>query len=85
MFYTFYNKRTKRTYDMEMKSHELEPYLAKHKNVERVFQPPRMGDSIKLGITRPDSTFQKYVLGRIKDKVPGAKHLEKKYNITKEI
>ena len=84
-WYTFQNTKTQEEYDLEMKYEELDPYLKKNKNVVRVFQPLTMGDPIKLGITRPDTTFQKYVLGRIKDAVPGAKFLEKKYNISKEI
>jgi hypothetical protein len=40
-----------------------------------------------MGITKPPSDFQKYVLGRIKETAPGAKKdvLEKRWHIPKEV
>jgi putative FmdB family regulatory protein len=34
---------------------------------------PAIVDSIRIGVTKPDTAFQKYVLGRIQSSVPGNK------------
>ncbi len=35
-------------------------------------KPPGVGDPIRLGVAKPSSDFDKYVLGRIKEKYPGS-------------
>jgi hypothetical protein len=45
---------------------------------------PRFGDPVTLGITKPPSDFQKYVLGKIKSKYKNST-LEKTHAIPKEV
>jgi len=45
---------------------------------------PRFGDPVALGITKPPSDFQKYVLGKIKSKYKNST-LEKTHAIPKEV
>jgi putative FmdB family regulatory protein len=45
---------------------------------------PGIGDSVRLGITKPPADFQKYVLGRIKASVPGNNIGKSKFNMTRE-
>lgn len=62
---------------------QKEAWLKKNKNWFQCYTK-NFGDPIVLGVTRPPSDFQKYVLGRIKEKVPGAK-VERRHHIAKEI
>jgi ABC-type glycerol-3-phosphate transport system substrate-binding protein len=81
--YGFYNKKTKKEYELKMSYEELGPYLKKNKHLEQRFKM-NLGDSVLLGIKRPPSDFLKYVMGKVKT-VPGAKDIEKRYHIPKEI
>lgn len=86
--YTLRNNKTGEEFILEMKISELDPYLEKNPHIETVPVPVFVGDAAKQGITKPPSDFQKYVLGRIKDKVPGAKRsgaMERRYTIPREI
>jgi hypothetical protein len=44
-------------------------------------------DPVGIGVTKPPADFQKHVLGRIKEAVPGTskKAIEKRWHIPKEI
>ena len=45
-----------------------------------------MVDPVNIGVTKPPSDFQKYVLGRVKEKMPGATAVaNKRWDIPKEI
>tara|TARA_R110000868_G_scaffold15379_1_gene70225 strand:+ start:397 stop:663 length:267 start_codon:yes stop_codon:yes gene_type:complete len=88
MRYTFENTSTGETYVEEMLMDDREKYLADHPEVTQIItsSQPTL-DPVKLGITKPDSTFRKYVLGRIQESVPGAPkgNFEKRWSIPKEI
>lgn len=43
---------------------------------------PALGDSVRLGITKPPSDFQKYVIGKAK-LVPGS-NIKTKFDVPKE-
>lgn len=85
--YTFRNKKTGKEETLEMKMAEREEYVKKNKHMEQVFTQMNIGDPIGLGITKPPSDFQKYVLGKVRDKV-GKKHatgMNRRFSIPKEI
>lgn len=52
--------------------------------IELVPAAPAIGDPVRLGVRRPPSDFQKYVMGRVKANHPGSA-LENKRSITKEV
>ena len=71
--YTFeYNKGRKKgqQFDLDMPSALLDEFLNDHPEVNRVFKM-NIGDPTGMGITKPPSDFQKYILGRMKSSIPG--------------
>ena len=85
--YTFRNTKTDELLTFHM---SYEQYLEFIKNKKKYLVQEfhiNTGDSILLGVTRPPSDFQKYVVDRIKHSVPGAnrKTMEKRWHTTKEI
>lgn len=83
--YSFQNIKTGEIFEESMKIAELDPYLKKHKNIKQIFIKVNIGDPWRLGVSKPPSDFSKYVLGRMKSAIPGAKVEEGKYHIPKEI
>ncbi len=85
--YVFRDEETEEEFEIEMKMSEREQFLLDNPTVKQCITPLNIGDPIKLGITKPPVDFQKYVLGRIKEKV-GAKYatgMNRRYTIPKEI
>jgi hypothetical protein len=82
--YTFENTKTGEEFELEMKIAEKDVYLKKNKNIIQTITHMNIGDSVRMGITKPPSDFSKYILGRIKDKVPGATAIERRHNIPRE-
>ena len=84
--YNLRNKKTKKTYTEMMKWDDLQTLLKENPHLEQL--PPdtlNIGDAIRLGIKKPPSDFQKYVLGRIKARHPKG-NVERKFgSIPKEI
>jgi hypothetical protein len=84
--YNFQNKKTKKKFTEMMSISERDEYLEKNPNIVQL--PPdqlNVGDSIKLGITKPPSDFSKYVLGKIKARHPKG-NVERKFgSIAREI
>lgn len=83
-FYTFEDKNTGETQILEMRMSELDPFKESNPNLQQILTTLHIDDPIRLGITKPPSDFQKYVLGRIKHSVPESS-VEKRWNIVKEI
>ena len=67
--YTIRNVATDEVVEHFISYAELEEML-KDPNLRQEFCPIHIGDPISLGAKKPDSTFQKYVLGRIRDGQP---------------
>lgn len=82
--YTFKNIETDEEKDYEMPMSELDDFEANNPDLRRVFKPILIADPINIGITKPDSTFQKYVLGKVKAKT-GGKAIERRWHIPREI
>ena len=75
--YVFHNKETDGLEEHRMSYTVLDqfkadnPHLEVHISAENI---PVLGDGMRMsvsGIGKPDSTFEKYVINRIKETVPG--------------
>lgn len=67
MKYTFLNTETKQIEEHTMRMSEYDEFKEKNPHLERYHEPGQsaaMGDSVRLGIRRPDSGFQE-VLSKI--------------------
>ena len=69
--YDFRNNETGDEFTDFMSISEKEKYLKDNPHIEQIFNCVRLGDSVKLGITKPPAEFMKGVVQRIKDSVPG--------------
>jgi len=83
-YYTFENTITGKIYVEEMPMSEREQYLKDNPEVRQILTSPPTLDSVRLGITKPPSDFQKYVLGKVKEKNPLGS-VEKRWTINKEV
>ena len=84
--YSYKNKTTGEETDVNMTITEMEEFEAQHTDLERVYKPIAMVDPAGIGLQKPPSDFQKYVLGRIKEKNPGSDAIaSKRWSIPKEI
>ena len=75
--YTFLNKNTNEIEEHVMKISELDTFKESNPHLERFFtleSLPGFGDGMRMstpGVGKADSTFEKYVINRIKESVPG--------------
>lgn len=84
--YTFRNKETGEEFTELMSMSEHDTYLDDKPHLEQVVTAPLIVDPVNIGISKPPSDFQKYVLGRIKESVPQADAVaSKRWDIPKEI
>ena len=75
--YTFLNKNTNEIEEHSMKISELDNFKLENPHLERYFAAenlPVFGDGMRMntpGVGKADSTFEKYVINRIIESVPG--------------
>ena len=75
--YTFLNKNKNEIEEHSMKISELDNFKLENPHLERYFAAenlPVFGDGMRMntpGVGKADSTFEKYVINRIKESVPG--------------
>lgn len=62
---------------------EMEEYEKANPSHVRVYKPVVIGDPVLMGVKKPPSDFDKYVLGRIKENSPN-NTIEKKRSIARE-
>ena len=62
--YTFRNTETEEVFDKIMSWNSREEYLKENLNLEVIIGAPAMGDSVRLGIKKPDQGFNE-VLSKI--------------------
>ncbi len=86
MIYSFEDTETGKEFELQMSYDEMKQFLVDNPKVNQTFRM-NLVDPMGIGITKPPSDFQKYVLGRVKETVPGASKsvLEKRWHIPKEI
>jgi hypothetical protein len=84
--YTWLNKDTGEEHTNTMTMAEHEEYVKANPHLQQVLKNFTMVDPVNIGVTKPPSDFQKYVLGRVKEKMPGATAVaNKRWDIPKEI
>ena len=84
--YTWENKDTGEEHTNTMTIAERDEYEKNNPQLRQVLRNFTMVDPVNIGVTKPPSDFQKYVLGRVKEKMPGATAVgNKRWNIPKEI
>lgn len=64
--YTYRNINTGEVFDKMMKIADKEQFLLDNPELESIIGAPAMGDSVRLGIRRPDNGFRE-VLSKISD------------------
>jgi hypothetical protein len=72
--YAFLNTTTGEIVEKVMKISELDAYKREHPNLQRyINEAVPFGDGMRMsnGVAKPDSSFEKYVINRIKESVPG--------------
>lgn len=83
--YSFANKQTGEEYEMTLTYDEMVKYLEDHPEVNQTFRM-NLVDPVGIGVSKPPSDFQKYVIGKVKE-APGAHNpaIEKRWHIPKEV
>ena len=86
MIYSFIDTDTEEEFELEMPYDELKGFLEANPKYNQTFKM-NLVDPVGIGVTKPPVDFQKHVLGRIKEAVPGANKsvIEKRWQIPKEI
>lgn len=75
--YVFLNKETNQIEEHRMSYKDLDAFKESNPNLERYFSAenlPQFGDTMRMSVNaglKPDSTFEKYVIGRMKETIPG--------------
>lgn len=83
--YTLKNKETNEIFEKTMSISSYEEYLKQNPLIERYYDStPIIGDPIRLGVKKPPSDFQKNVIGRMKESIPGNTLHDRKFSIPKE-
>ena len=71
MNFTLRNKDTNEEWVQDFSSNsDKEKFLEENTNIEQILTSITIGDPVRLGVTKPPSDFQKYVLGKVKAKNP---------------
>ena len=77
MIYTFLNKNTSEIEEHTMRLAEYDEFKLNNPHLERYFTAdgiPGLGDGMRMdtpGTGKADSTFEKYVINRMKETIPG--------------
>ena len=77
MIYTFLNKNTNEIEEHTMRLAEYDEFKLNNTHLERYFGPeslPGFGDGMRMdtpGVGKADSGFEKYVINRMKESIPG--------------
>lgn len=84
--YTWLNKETGEEFTNTMTIAERDEYEKNNPQLQQVLRNFTMVDPVNIGVTKPPADFQKYVLGRVKENMPGASAVaNKRWDIPKEI
>ena len=82
--YDFHNEQTGEIFEMQMSIAEMEKYLKKNKHIKQAVTRMTLGDSVRLGITKPPADFQKGIIGRMREKIHGNSLGRSKFNVPRE-
>lgn len=56
-FYNYKNKETGETEEHFLKISEKDDFLKENDHLEELLHTPRYADAVRLGVTKPDSSF----------------------------
>lgn len=82
--YSFEDQETGEEFELQMSYDDLKEFLTNNPTVNQTFRM-NIADPIRMGVQKPPSDFQKYVLGRVKEAHPLGKSIERRHTIPKEI
>jgi hypothetical protein len=78
--YSFKNINTGEEIEVSMKIADLDAYKEAHPELKQfISRPPSIGDSVRLGLKKPDSGFRD-VLKNVKSHHPGSRTIKNKIN-----
>jgi hypothetical protein len=84
--YTWENKETGEEFTNTMTIAERDEFEKNNPQLRQVLRNFTMVDPVNIGVTKPPSDFQKYILGRVKSAVPHADAVaSKRWDIPKEV
>ena len=84
MIYSFIDTEDESEFELEMTYDQLKAFLEANPRFNQTFRM-NLGDPIRMGVTKPPSDFQKYVLGKVKETHPLGNAVERRYTIPKEV
>ena len=83
--YSFEDTETGDEFELTLSYDEMKHFLNTNPKVNQTFRM-NIVDPVGIGITKPPSDFQKYVLGKVKQTAGANKNeIEKRWHIPKEI
>lgn len=83
--YPLRNKETGEIFEKIMKIADYEIFMKENPNIERYFDTaPIFGDPVRMGIVKPPSDFQKHIIGRMKESIPGNTLSDRKFQIPRD-
>ena len=83
--YSLRNTETGEIFEKHMKISEYEQFVIENPTIVRYFDSaPIIGDPVRMGIKKPPSDFQKGIIGRMKDSIPGNTLSDRKFTIPRE-
>lgn len=78
--YNFKNINTNEEFEVTMKISDLDAYKEAHPElIQFISKPPAIGDSVRLGLRKPDAGFRD-VLKNVKQHHPGSRNIQNKIN-----
>ena len=78
--YNFRNINTSEEFEVSMKIADLDAYKEAHPELQQFLtRPPALGDSVRLGLRKPDDGFRD-VLKNVKDHHKGSRTIPNKIN-----
>jgi hypothetical protein len=78
--YSFKNINTGEEIEVSMKIADLDAYKEAHPELKQfISKPPSIGDSVRLGLKKPDSGFRD-VLKNVKSHHPGSRTIKNNIN-----
>ncbi len=83
--YELINTETEEVFEKTMKIAEYEVFMKENPHIRRYHTTaPIFGDPVRLGVVKPPSDFQKGVIDRIRNSVPGNTLSDRKFQIPRE-
>lgn len=85
--YQFRNKNTNEIIEKIMKISELDSFKESNSDLEIIIGSSIIADPTRImggSFSKGDSTFQKYIIGRMKESIPGNTLSDRKFQIPKE-